>query len=215
MLGDQINPRWSPSGAEIFFASSAAGTWDIWSVSLEDSVLRRRVTVGAGAPIFFDVDALSGRLIASLLTPEGGEDLYWLALDTGIVGRLTHSPDQPKTAPRVRPDGMVVAYTGIIDESSAVLMADLQGNTHALLPRMPVPRSRGFSLDLMHDGLRVSGWTPDGAYMIVYWLVDPYPSTSVTEGWLYPFELYAVSRDGQLRVRLTRSRVDDVQADIR
>jgi hypothetical protein len=37
----------------------------------------------------------------------------------------------------------------------------------------------------------------------------------VTEGWLYPFELYAVSRDGQLRVRLTRSRVDDVQADIR
>ena len=64
-------------------------------------------------------------------------------------------------------------------------------------------------------------WSPDGQFVLAIWYVDAVYVSAAQVGpggldsWSYPGDIYAVSRDGQWRVRLTSWKWADVQADTR
>lgn len=219
MPGNQIAPRWTPDGSVVLFSSDAGGGWDIWSIPRSGGNPARRVALQAAAPIFFDVSKTDGRLIAALSTPERGNDLWELSLDTGQVRRITNTPAVPKSTPRVSPDGLTIVYTGPLDdsqESVAFVIPRFGGAPHELLPRVRVPGFRATETPTWVAHSTADAWTRDGAYILVMWRVNGTRfagSASSPDSWFYAGDIYAVSPDGQLRLRLTSWPWGDAQAD--
>jgi Tol biopolymer transport system component len=222
MPGNQIAPRWTPDGQAVLFSSDAGGSWNIWSVPISGGEPRMRLRLDAGSPVFFDVSLPDGRLVVELTTPGGrGSDLWEASVDTGIVRRITATPERSKFMPRVSPDGQMIAYTGPPDStevSGVIVMPRSGGAAHLLLPRITVPslpsvRTQSFIAAAMADS-----WSPNGAYVLAMWRVDAtYTSGDGTSmaSWFYGGDIYAASIDGTVRARLTSWPWGDAMASIR
>ena len=224
MPGNQINPRWSPDGESILFSSDAGGSWNIWSVSRSGGPPRVRLQLDAAWPVFFDVSPSDGRLVMALQTPEGGRDLWEASVDTGIVRRITNRPAQGKNSPRVSPDGATIAFTGsagTIGFDAVFLIPRGGGPPREVLPTVTVPQFPGARPNPNVAQSSFPSWSPDGQFLLAMWSVDAvYVSAAQVgpggiESWSYPGDIYAVSTDGAVRIRLTSWRWGDAQADVR
>jgi len=224
MPGNQINPRWSTDGASVLFSSDAGGSWNIWSVPLSGGLPRVRLRLDAGAPVFFDVSPSDGRLVLALATSEGGRDLWETSVDTGITRRITNTPVQGKNWPRVGPDGGTIAFSATADVAglgAVFLVPRAGGPPREVLPRVMVPAFPGARPNAHVAQSSSPGWSPDGRFLLVMWFVDAtyVPASLVGPGgldsWGYPGDIYAVSTDGMVRIRLTSWKWADADADSR
>jgi dipeptidyl aminopeptidase/acylaminoacyl peptidase len=221
MPGNQIAPRWSPGGDLVLFSSDAGGRWNIWSVPPAGGEPQQRVSLNATWPVFFDVSRSDGRLVIELTTPQGGSDLWEASLDTGVIGRITSSPEVSKFLPRVSPDGQTIVYAGSPDpsEGGTVLAISRTGGVpRALVPRVRVPNNPSLRTSASIAQAIAGGFSADGGFVLVTWLIDATyipEGGGVIESWAYAGDIYAVSVDGGFRVRLTSWRWADVQADLR
>jgi Tol biopolymer transport system component len=223
MVGNQIVPRWSPDGASVLFSSDAGGSWNIWSVPATGGPPRVRLQLDAGAPVFFDVSPSDGRLVMALVTPEGGRDLWEASVDTGIVRRITSTPVQGKNWPRVSPDGATIAFSATADTGlgAVFLIPRAGGARREVIPRVMVPQFPGARPNANVAPSAAPSWSPDGRFVLVMWFVDAtyVPASLVGAGgidsWSYPADIYAVSTDGKVRVRLTSWVWADADADSR
>jgi Tol biopolymer transport system component len=223
MPGNQINPRWSPDGTSVLFASDAGGSWNIWSAPATGGSPRVRLQLDAGAPVFFDVSPSDGRLVMALTTPEGGRDLWEASVDTGIVRRITNTPAQGKSGPRVTPDGATIVFAATAETGlgAVFLIPRAGGAPREVLPRVLVPQFPGPRPNANVAQSAAPSWSPDGQFLLVMWFVDAtyVPASLVGPGgidsWAYPADIYAVSTDGTIRVRLTPWKWGDAQADSR
>ena len=220
MLGNQIAPRWTPDGGTVLFSADAGGSWNIWSVPASGGEPELRVRLDAGSPVFFDVSRPDGRLVVALATAQGGYDLWEASLDTGVIGRITNTPQEGKAPPRVSPNGSTIAYTGYVDSAGGFgpfLMPRGGGGARELLPPVLVPGYGSGPARARGAPAVADAWSVDGGFVLVYWMVDATAiyATAEVQQILYPGDIYAVSLDGLLRVRLTTWQWGDVQGDVR
>jgi hypothetical protein len=220
MPGNQIAPRWLPDGQTVVFSSDAGGSWNIWSVPAGGGQPRLRVRLDAGWPVFFDVSASDGRLVIALVTAEGGSDLWEASIDTGLVRRITDTPDEGKAPPRLSPDGRIIAYNGRLDPAGTFgpfLIPRGGGLPRPVLPSITIPVFGSGPARADPAVAAANGWSEDGGFLLITWNVDAtatYTSVEVQQI-LYPNDVYAVSVDGQYRVRMTTWVWADVQPTLR
>jgi hypothetical protein len=220
MPGNQIAPRWRADGSEVLFASNADGRWNIWSMPPQGGQPRVRLRLDAPEPVTFDVSRADGGVVVRLTDVRTRQDHLWEAmLEGGLVRQITGTQS---TSPRVSPDGETIAYTGTTGDpevvSAALVVPRVGGTPRELLPRIRVPVFPTARTNSFIAPSHAAAWTGDGAFVLVTWFVDAAyvrASGGGGEHWMHAGEIYAVSVDGRLRVRLTSWPWGDVQVDIR
>jgi hypothetical protein len=179
-----------------------------------------RLRLDAALPVFFDLSCADGGVVVALTDVQAGRDQLWEAvLDGGLVRQITTIPS---SGPRVGPDGQVIGYTGTPEDPEAVFSAVVSpragGGLLELLPRISVPAVPSARTNSFFAPSSAQAWTRDGTFVLVTWFVDAVyvpAGGGVAENWSYAGDIYAVSVDGQFRVRLTSWPWADVQADLR
>ncbi len=101
-------PVWYPDGSRIAFASSRAGSYDVYTMRPDGSDLRR-VTSDAGAEYPTAVSA-DGRTIYGQTSSFGRGDLFRVAATGGDLVRLTDHPLEAAYLARLSPDERTVYY---------------------------------------------------------------------------------------------------------
>jgi dipeptidyl aminopeptidase/acylaminoacyl peptidase len=166
---------------------------------------------------FFDVTP-EGHLVLPIGQREGGSDLFEFTMDGDTVARITNSPSVYKGFPAVSPDGRAVAFDLSEDTSVQVWVVNRDGTgAHRLVPtRFQLTALDSFpraSTTIAGSEVVSQGWSPDGAFVLVMWAIDP---SHVPQGYYTdPGEIYAIRvKDGRA-VRLTRWPYGDDQAVMR
>jgi serine/threonine-protein kinase len=155
--GDNLAPMWSRDGARVLFTSSRGGTWGLYSIPSDGSVLQPEsiaISFEKGTDAFSPVAPLipltwmsDGRLILAVLPPTGGgSDLVALPADGGKADALIKTEFNEDSA-RVSPDGRWLAYRSNRSGRSEIWVRATAGSA-------PVRVSQ--------DGGREPVWSRDG-----------------------------------------------------
>jgi Tol biopolymer transport system component len=145
-VADGWGPSWFPDSQRIAFMSSNMGVWEIHSINIYGSDLRKHCTlprarVNYGLPLpscEFPVLAVSpdgGSIAFEYLdnTPGGKQDIYILTLDTGEVRNLTSKYDGYKYCPTWSPDGTKIAFTLETTNDTSICVINADGSNFTKL----------------------------------------------------------------------------------
>jgi Tol biopolymer transport system component/DNA-binding winged helix-turn-helix (wHTH) protein len=109
--GDRWNfdPRLSPDGSRLAFASTRSGSYEIWTAGADGANERRLTSFGSGL-VGHPRWSPDGRQIAFVARPEGHADIYRVGADGGPPLRLTTHP-LDELAPEWAGDGRALYFS--------------------------------------------------------------------------------------------------------
>jgi Tol biopolymer transport system component len=152
--GRDVEPRWSPDGRSIAFASDRTGAFQVWLLEGVGRALRQVTTDPAGdahAPDFVP----DGGALLYAAEHDGRRSLWRIAVAGGMPVPLTTDdvPGSWDARPRVSPDGMRVVFTRSRRGDADLWMLDLA--TGEARPIIENPLGADDAADWSPDGRRL------------------------------------------------------------
>jgi TolB protein len=149
-LANDAQPRWSPDGRRIAFASDAGDGYQITVASADGS---RPHAVAAGDGMSIDPAwSPDGSMIAFASNRDGAFDLYVVNADGSGLHNLTGHPGMERM-PAWSPDGTRIAFAGHREGNSDIYVVNVDGSGER---RLTVDGSRD----------RSPVWSPDGRQLV-------------------------------------------------
>ncbi len=142
---------WGDGGRELYFPyTDLDGSNSLVELTLATG--ENRVVYQDGNPLSQARVAPDGNRLVFVTQNNAGSDLLLLELDSGIIQKLTNTPELEDT-PRFSPDGRAVAFARKVDNEWALFILQLTTLEETSLPRVP-------------GGQRQPDWLDDGQYLL-------------------------------------------------
>jgi DNA-binding winged helix-turn-helix (wHTH) protein len=144
--GEHREPRWTPDGRALAFASRAGGAFNLFTRAVDDSAAPRRLTESAHHQVPGSISS-DGTLVFTDFDASSGADIWAVALGGGPARPILQTPFD-EMAPALSPDGTWLAYQSNESNRWEVYLRPLAG------PGAAVPISAG--------GGASPAWSRDG-----------------------------------------------------
>ncbi len=179
---DNINPSWSPNGAEIAWASNRSGFWNIYAAKAKGGAVRAltRLKASSSSPSW----SPNGQLIAFETNRDGNWEVYVMNAD-GTKQRNVSKSAADDFRPAWSPDSKRLVYQRTAGTRSVLVVVDVQKPAPQVLPT-PQP-----AFDPV--------WSPDGR-LIAF---DAFVQKN--------YDIWITDPTGELRRRVTTSPAEDAQ----
>jgi Tol biopolymer transport system component len=150
-VGNDAQPRWSPDGGTLAFASDDGDGYQIHVANADGSHPHALARADHGMSID-PVWSPDGSQIAFASNRAGNYDVYVMRADGSALRRVTDDPGLDRM-PSWSPDGSQIAFAGERDGNMDIFAVDVDGS-----------HERRLTSDAARD--RAPVWSPDGAHMV-------------------------------------------------